>query len=294
MAPKAKTITISGPFDARHVGGIGIPGVTNPVGGIQQSYTSIQPDLIPTHSFAATGTSEITKPKRANTIASTLSRPSLHLKTSISRLRARSSSNSPDTYRRRERDSLQEEDKENEVDMSTASLRKKPSISRLRERAKSNPADQARRQRSLERDTIPEAAPAAPAAVEKQLPPLRLRSSMSRMVLKTTTINLQDHSHRHQQQVQPSQTQIEPPRTVPAKKQPPTRPKRADSGTAIDFTHVSREERPMGFKEIIAVSSFEQRMALYKKTREYWATADHGLDEWVGKAGTRRPMASLA
>jgi hypothetical protein len=67
-----------------------------------------------------------------------------------------------------------------------------------------------------------------------------------------------------------------------------TRPKRADSGTAIDFDDVPVEERPMGFKEIMAVKSFAERMECYRKTREYWAKADHGLGEWVGKAG--RPL----
>jgi hypothetical protein len=81
-----------------------------------------------------------------------------------------------------------------------------------------------------------------------------------------------------------------------AKAQIITRPKRADSGTAIDFSDALSQRKPLGFKEIIAVSSLEQRMALYKKTREYWATADHGLDEWVGKAGSgpRRAVYSHA
>ncbi|KAF2195691.1 hypothetical protein K469DRAFT_699284 [Zopfia rhizophila CBS 207.26] len=65
---------------------------------------------------------------------------------------------------------------------------------------------------------------------------------------------------------------------------PPVRPARADSGTAIDLTSVPVNERPLGFQEIIAVKSFAERMALYKRTRDYWATADHGLDEWVEKA----------
>jgi hypothetical protein len=69
-----------------------------------------------------------------------------------------------------------------------------------------------------------------------------------------------------------------------------------DSGTAIDFPDAPSQRKPLGFKEIIAVRSLEQRMALYKRTREYWATADHGLDEWVGKAGNgpRRAVYSHA
>jgi hypothetical protein len=71
---------------------------------------------------------------------------------------------------------------------------------------------------------------------------------------------------------------------------PPTRPKRADSGTAIDFDDVPVDERPLGFKEIVAVKSFDERMALYKRTRDYWASADHGLEEWIGSVGVRRPL----
>lgn len=372
-APKGK-ISISGPFDARHVSGVSIPGVTNPIPGIQRSNTttsSIQPDSIPTHSFAATGTEEITRPKRANTIAHTLSRPSVRLKTSISRLRTRSHSNSPDPHRKRD-ETVEtvpeaEEDSVNAqtdaVDMSTASLRQKPSMSRLRERARTNPVEQARR----ERDVIPEAVMSVmptplekpmPVVTGKQLPPLRLReSSRERNEVKTTMVDLPDHSHRNLPQVLPRvqkpQPQLQPQRLppsiqeqqpslkanrtivapldrshrnlpvqqsqshlqsreatsqvqpkvhqgppalpmkpLPARAQVVTRPKRADSGTAIDFSDAPAQGRPLGFKEILAVSSLEQRMALYTKTRKYWATADHGLDEWVWKAGTgpRRPV----
>lgn len=61
------------------------------------------------------------------------------------------------------------------------------------------------------------------------------------------------------------------------------RPRRVDPGTAIDLDNVAVEDRPMGFKEIMKVQDFEQRMKLYKKARDYWASADHGLVEWTGK-----------
>ncbi|KAF2205227.1 hypothetical protein GQ43DRAFT_488243 [Delitschia confertaspora ATCC 74209] len=65
-----------------------------------------------------------------------------------------------------------------------------------------------------------------------------------------------------------------------------TRPIRSDSGvsvsgTAIDLSSVPLSERPLGFKEIMRISSLEERMKLYRRTREYWAQADHGLNEWV-------------
>lgn len=40
----------------------------------------------------------------------------------------------------------------------------------------------------------------------------------------------------------------------------------------------------------MAVQSLAERMALYKKTREYWAYADHGLVEWTGRAGGPKVM----
>jgi hypothetical protein len=46
----------------------------------------------------------------------------------------------------------------------------------------------------------------------------------------------------------------------------------------------------LGFREIISVASFEERMRLYGKTRDYWANKDYGLEEWVGSAGRRRPV----
>ncbi|KAF2478326.1 uncharacterized protein BDR25DRAFT_338913 [Lindgomyces ingoldianus] len=179
--PKARTI--SRPFDPRHVAGVGIPGATIPISGVQRSLTGLESEDAAAEPRG--------RPSRANTIANSFSRPSLRLKTSISRL-TRSSSNSPDTY-----------------------LRKRN-------------ASKERKENDSPRQMIP--------------------------------------------------------------KQPPVRPKRADSGTAIDLTDVPKDERPLGFQEIMAVKSFAERMALYKKTRDYWASADHGLEEWVERAGAQRPI----
>ncbi|CAI9637727.1 unnamed protein product [Alternaria burnsii] len=66
--------------------------------------------------------------------------------------------------------------------------------------------------------------------------------------------------------------------------QPLARSKRADSGTAIDFKDVPVQERPIPFKEIMATPTLAERMAMYKKTREYWAHADHGLVAWTERA----------
>lgn len=201
--PRPKAVTISRPFDARHVAGVDVMGA-KPVEGMQRAFTStLEPDEKPTH-FNMSLHAEAA-PKRSNTIAHTLSRPSLRLKTSISRLRGRSSSHPPDMLSKKERDSTPEP---------------KPG---------------------------PKPAP--------KIEPVRAISSQR----------------------------------VPEKKLP-TRPRRADSGTAIDFDEVPVNKRPMGFQEIMQVKSFAERMALYKKTRDYWASADHGLDEWVGRARMQRPL----
>lgn len=200
---RPKAVSISRPFDARHVGGVSVPGATIPVVGMQtSSISSLEPDEIPTH----INMSSNARPRRSNTIAHSFSRPSLSLKTSISRLRGRSSSNSPDTHRRTDRDST--------------------------------PDPPPRPTRPESEKTLP-----VPPTVEKLIK---------------------------------------------------TRPKRADSGTAIDFDDVPVDERPMGFKEIVAIKSFEERMMLYKKTRDYWASANHGLDQWIGNAITRRPLVAQA
>ncbi|KAF3035822.1 hypothetical protein E8E12_006009 [Didymella heteroderae] len=70
----------------------------------------------------------------------------------------------------------------------------------------------------------------------------------------------------------------------------PVRPRRSDSGTAIVSDDAPEEARPLGFKEIAAMRSYKDRMALYEKTRDYWANAEHGLAEWTGRTGGPRTL----
>jgi hypothetical protein len=70
----------------------------------------------------------------------------------------------------------------------------------------------------------------------------------------------------------------------------PARPKRADSGTAVDFDSRSLIEKPKSFKDILAIQNYKDRMALYEKTRNYWANAEHGLAEWTGRSGGPRTV----
>ncbi|OCK77943.1 hypothetical protein K432DRAFT_384250 [Lepidopterella palustris CBS 459.81] len=47
--------------------------------------------------------------------------------------------------------------------------------------------------------------------------------------------------------------------------------------------------KPLGFREIMAIRSATDRIAIYNKTREHWATVDHGLNEWLTKTIAANP-----
>lgn len=279
---KPKSRTISGPFDARHVGGVSVTGAAIPMVGIERSSTTLEPDTTPSHTFVALGNIEV--PRRSNTITSSLGRPSLRLKTSISLFRGRSSSNSPDR-RVAVQQTTEATDGNPHSEMSAHSLRKKTSTSRFWQKAHQESPVVGSLQEDVEAKDVP------PEPVQKDSPVLRTKPSYSLM----PKIN----SHTYQSLPAPpppppppppvdAETRPPPPQKTPMQKSPPAvRPKRADSGTAIDLNDVPPEERPLGFREILAVSSFAERMSLYKKTRDYWAHADHGLNEWVDKAGPR-------
>ncbi|KAL5384122.1 hypothetical protein DPSP01_005596 [Paraphaeosphaeria sporulosa] len=48
-------------------------------------------------------------------------------------------------------------------------------------------------------------------------------------------------------------------------------------------------DKPLGFKEILQISSPAERISGYNKTRNYWAHADHGLGDWVSTALSTNP-----
>lgn len=267
---KSKSRTISAPFDARHVGGVSIPGATVPIVGIERSSTSLEPDSAPSHTFVAHGNIEV--PRRSHTIASSLGRPSLTLKTSISLLRGRSNSNTQAT---------ESADGNPKDEMSGHSLRRKTSTSRFWQKAHhESPVVESPQEDQEVVRTNP------PAPLPKDV--LRTKPSFSLAPSVSTTIPFVYQATPHPPPPPPpppSEVRPTPPHRAPTqKKLPAARSKRADSGTAIDFDDVPAEERPLGFREILAVSSFSERMALYKRTRDYWAHADHGLGEWVDRS----------
>ncbi|KAF2445535.1 hypothetical protein P171DRAFT_267181 [Karstenula rhodostoma CBS 690.94] len=271
---KPKSKTISAPFDARHVGGVSIPVATVPIAGIERSSTTLEPDTAPSHTFVAHGNIEV--PRRSNTVASALGRPSLTLKTSISLLRGRSNSNTQAT---------ESADGNSKGNMPVRSLRKKASTSRFWQKAHhETPAVESPQEDEEAARDVP------PAPLHKDTPVLRTKPSSSFTPSVSTT-----NPYIYQSTVPPppppppaSEPKPTPPHRARSQKKPPVvRSKRADSATAIDLDDVLVAERPLGFREILAVSSFSERMSLYKKTREYWAHANHGLGEWVDRSKPR-------
>ncbi|KAF2488878.1 hypothetical protein BU16DRAFT_215375 [Lophium mytilinum] len=59
--------------------------------------------------------------------------------------------------------------------------------------------------------------------------------------------------------------------------------------TAKSSQPISPSGKPLGFREILAIRSASDRIATYNKTRDYWATTDHGLNEWMSKTLAANP-----
>jgi hypothetical protein len=311
---KSKVLIISGPMDAKHVGGVNVMGGNQP--SMLDSYfdtPKLEPDELPSHTFAAKGKFEV--PRRAETFSEAIRQPSLSLRKSISKMR-RSSVSSISEPRRAttppsKTNTILERSDSVVTRTSPRPLRMQSSLSRLRQKVgldrDVHVSPPASNRSTPEPETTSQPIP-------KDYPSLRVRQSFSRdtpytlraaspprpvtsatvhrqpsVVSQKATIVNRRPSTSHQSTS--ASTKITPMRkptpaitsTTPARK-PPSRPKRADSGTAIAFDEIPAQERPLPFQEIMAVKSLAERMAMYKKTREYWASADHGLIEWTGRA----------
>ncbi len=48
-------------------------------------------------------------------------------------------------------------------------------------------------------------------------------------------------------------------------------------------------DKPFASKEISTIKSASERIATYNTTRDYWARADHGLNDWVTAAVSANP-----
>lgn len=277
-------LSISAPFDPRHVSGVSIPGVTVPLIGQATASVPLEPDETPSHTFVATGNIEV--PRRSNSIAHSLSRPSLRLKSSISMLRGRSQSNS--SALQNTQDQKKEEERGSPPERTDMSPHRKPSTQHLRKKSSSS-----RLWMKIHRDEPAPVTSTIPQVVSREArtyqaernnaPLFRTPSYGTPMPPPKATPYEYDYRNRPL----PERLPTPPPKPEKAL---PNRPKRADSGTAIDLDDVPPEERPLGFQEIMAMPSFSDRMALYKRSRDYWATADHGLIEWVDKSIHSKPL----
>jgi hypothetical protein len=48
-------------------------------------------------------------------------------------------------------------------------------------------------------------------------------------------------------------------------------------------------DKPLGFRDIANIKSHSERLVSYNQTRDYWATADHGLSDWITSAVAANP-----
>ncbi|RII17980.1 hypothetical protein CUC08_Gglean002068 [Alternaria sp. MG1] len=282
---KTKTLIISGPMDAKHIGGVNVLGGS---GSNLDNYfpsTAIVPDERPSHTFVAIGRTEV--PRRSDTVAGTLRRPSVSLTRGLSRLRRSSSSHRTEVARGAGGEQQVHSQMENSNNAGRP-LRMQSSMSKLRQRVGLD--RELYDTTPISKTPTPEPRP-IPEPVRKDHLPLQETRALARLTTTSSiysTPDLDSPKTRTPHKQQSIIVQRRPPPFVhqlpTMNTQPLARSKRADSGTAIDFKDVPVQERPIPFKEIMATPSLAERMAMYKKTREYWAHADHGLVAWTERA----------
>jgi hypothetical protein len=259
---------------------------------------TLEPDETPSHTYVAAGDIEV--PKRSDTVAGTIRRPGLSLRGSLSKLRRKSISHMSEVHSTAEPESESNANIARIESVKTKDivrpLRMQSSLSRLRQRVG---LDKELHEPAPASQVIATEQDAAPRSIEKDYPPLQPRKPLSRVPSHassshsipqrqntSTSIQRKPSAFRQEPSLihrRPPPALHEPAVVLPASKRP-VRPKRVDSGTAIALDKVPTPARPLPFQEIMAVKSYAERMAMYKKTRDYWAYADHGLIEWTGRA----------
>ncbi|KAF2867290.1 hypothetical protein BDV95DRAFT_189124 [Massariosphaeria phaeospora] len=70
----------------------------------------------------------------------------------------------------------------------------------------------------------------------------------------------------------------------------------AETTHGVSFTQGSLPKSPtsdkdklLGFRDIVTITSSSERIATYNKTRDQWASTDHGLNDWISSAVTSNP-----
>lgn len=254
-----KSRLISAPMHARHVGGVSITGGTGGNNTLDSYFllTSLEPDELPSHTYAASGVIEV--PRRSGTFTNAVRRPSLSVKRSLSRLRSASIAHG---HKRSQSDNRPTMMTTRSDPVVPPSVQRKPS------------ATTARPKLSFEFDVYSSEDGSKPAEVDvAPLPPPK------------DNIGIDANESMESKSIHPVN---EPDRSAERPPPLPVRPKRSDSGTVVAINGTSKSTKPMGFKEIAAMRSYKDRMASYEKTRDYWANAEHGLAEWTGRTGGPR------
>lgn len=52
-------------------------------------------------------------------------------------------------------------------------------------------------------------------------------------------------------------------------------------------------DKPLGFRDIANIKSASERVVTYNNTRDYWANADHGLNDWIASAMATKPELAI-
>ena len=299
--PRSKTIVISQPMDARHVGGVSVQGSGT---SILDNY--FKPTEVDTHegSSPSPDASKKTEARgRSDTVLTTPRRSGVSWKDSLSRLRQKSFSPHSRSRHGSEDRHLTDGQPNNQTERSgtssTTPSKAQPSTTRLGQQIgfesdsdDSAPASKSRAANVQHASTQLQDVTCTP---QDQRALARFTAASS---IYSTTTNLEPTNATRPFHRKPLWNEHfallgeqNNPDTNTHTPESHTKSKRSDSGTAIDFDSVPAEQRPVPFQEIMAMPSLNERLAMYKKTRDYWATADHGLGEWVGRAATPKGVA---
>lgn len=299
--PKSKSIVISQPMDARHVGGVNVQG--SGASSIDNYFSNTEADLNERSSPIQDASKKSETRGRSDTIHTTPRRSGVSWKDSLSRLRQKSFS--PHSRSRRGSEDRHPTDSQvnNQAetpDSSATAPKMQPSTTRLGQQidfeSDSDDSASASRQLTARMQHASNQLQEATCTPQDRTALARLTTTSS---IYSTTTNLEPIKATTPFQRKPlvNQYSIFPiERNMTGSKayasESRAKPKRSDSGTAIEFDNVPAEQRPLPFQEIMAIPSLSERLAMYKKTRDYWATADHGLGEWVGLAVAPKSIAA--
>ena len=83
----------------------------------------------------------------------------------------------------------------------------------------------------------------------------------------------------------PKESEIPQQQGEPAEKWPVALPPTQDHGAKSPTS-----DKPLGYRDIVTMKSSTERIASYNKTRDYWASADHGLNDWIASAMAANPQ----